>query len=699
MASPTPPAPGTPTPTYEPGKWPEPLLANASVLSSSEVSLAKLLLKLGQGHLFAEWEPAGTSDEEKHGFFAQIQSMHEAYPGGIEGYVENARRLLAQSGACANPLEGWVPSVPAADSGVELTPGDAEFERYEALGLEAAVHLAFAVPAGGLGERLGYSGVKFALPSEISSGASVLQVYAAHVAALQALLTARLGRDVRLPLLVMTSDDTHEKIGALLRQHGYYGLSASQVTLLRQNKVAALSDPQASFAPDGPYRVQTKPHGHGDIHALLHASGIAARWAREGRRWLFLFQDSSTLYFSTYLASLGVAAARGLDLQFVTMPRRAKMALGVLARMQPAAPEPVSAFSSMLGRLVVGAPPDPDDTALPQPRPLIPVEYNQLEPMLANTGGGSDVNGPGGYSAYPGNTNGIIVSLSTYVQCLEASGGAVREFVNPKYADEARTTFKAPTRLECMMQDYAWLLPPTAKVGRAAPRWPAARDPPSPRRGVICATLAAYHPFPCRPLTGGLRRLPARLRLLPVQERPAHRGAARLTGRAAVRRLHLRDGRLRRARRRAPRARRARGARTRARLPRRARAARPRGRPRARLLPLPQPAPAQAAAPGPDRHLGALDAPRRRHRRLHRATRARWRARGARVRRRVAHHPQPARAQRRLAVRPAERRGAQVGLVPRRAAHPRVHAAQERRPHDRGRAARRVGGGGRRAAH
>ena len=71
MASPTPPAPGTPTPTYEPGKWPEPLLANASVLSSSEVSLAKLLLKLGQGHLFAEWEPAGTSDEEKHGFFAQ----------------------------------------------------------------------------------------------------------------------------------------------------------------------------------------------------------------------------------------------------------------------------------------------------------------------------------------------------------------------------------------------------------------------------------------------------------------------------------------------------------------------------------------------------------------------------------------------------------------------------------------------------
>jgi hypothetical protein len=30
----------------------------------------------------------------------------------------------------------------------------------------------------------------------------------------------------------------------------------------------------------------------------------------------------------------------------------------------------------------------------------------------------------------------------------------VPEFVNPKYADVSRTTFKSPTRLECMMQDF-----------------------------------------------------------------------------------------------------------------------------------------------------------------------------------------------------------------------------------------------------
>ena len=54
-------------------------------------------------------------------------------------------------------------------------------------------------------------------------------MYASHVLALQQLLTARLGREVRLPFLVMTSDDTHARIDALLQQHAHYGLAPSQV--------------------------------------------------------------------------------------------------------------------------------------------------------------------------------------------------------------------------------------------------------------------------------------------------------------------------------------------------------------------------------------------------------------------------------------------------------------------------------------
>ena len=99
------------------------------------------------------------------------------------------------------------------------------------------------------------------------------------------------------------------------------------------------------------------------------------------------------------------------------------MALGVVASLAPAPPAATPAVppaatstagaSEMLRKLVVGGGAAaeagaPSGASLP----LIPIEYNQLEPMLA-AAGGSDVNGPGGYSAFPGNTNGLIIGLAT----------------------------------------------------------------------------------------------------------------------------------------------------------------------------------------------------------------------------------------------------------------------------------------------
>ena len=63
-----------------------------------------------------------------------------------------------------------------------------------------------------------------------------------------------------------------------------------------------------------------------------------------------------------------------------------------------------------------------------------------------------------GFSAFPGNINVLAFSLPKYVAVLDKSGGAIPEFVNPKYQDSSKTTFKKPTRLECMMQDYPKLL-------------------------------------------------------------------------------------------------------------------------------------------------------------------------------------------------------------------------------------------------
>lgn len=73
---------------------------------------------------------------------------------------------------------------------------------------------------------------------------------------------------------------------------------------------------------------------------------------------------------------------------------------------------------------------------------------------------------------YPGNTNQFVVKIAPYRRCLEATKGLVPEFVNPKYADEKRSAFSTPTRLECMMQDLPRLFPPHAKVSFAKmERW------------------------------------------------------------------------------------------------------------------------------------------------------------------------------------------------------------------------------------
>lgn len=84
----------------------------------------------------------------------------------------------------------------------------------------------------------------------------------------------------------------------------------------------------------------------------------------------------------------------------------------------------------------------------------INVEYNQLDPLLRATSfPDGDVNDKKtGYSPFPGNINQLVFDLHAYKKAINRTKGSMPEFVNPKYKDEAKTVFKKPTRLECMMQ-------------------------------------------------------------------------------------------------------------------------------------------------------------------------------------------------------------------------------------------------------
>lgn len=424
---------------------PPALAANDALFASADpaaVEAVRALLSCEQAHLFESFPPPGEEDADKLALVAQLSALHAQYPGGLAKYVSNARALLGASAAGENPFEGLSPSVP---EGERIDPSDeAAFDALEAEGLAEAGGAAFVLVAGGLGERLGYHGIKVALPAETATARPFLEVYCRHILALQARVRRAPGGDegAVLPLAIMTSGDTHDATARLLEENARFGMAEGQVTLVRQEKVACLADSAGRLAvnPDNRFEVLTKPHGHGDVHTLLHQSGLAGRWAAEGRRWLLFFQDTNVLVFRAFLAALGVSKRRGFEVNSLTVARRPGEAVGAICRLEDAA----------------------RGTGM-----TLNVEYNQLDPLLrATVSADGDVADPDtGFSPYPGNCNVLLMSLPEYASTLERTGGAVPEFVNPKYADATKTAFKKPTRLECMMQDYPRLLGAGARVG------------------------------------------------------------------------------------------------------------------------------------------------------------------------------------------------------------------------------------------
>ncbi|KAF3787452.1 UDP-sugar pyrophosphorylase [Nymphaea thermarum] len=170
-------------PEMSDGDWaPTNLRKNLCILSHNEIDLAKMLIKEKQGHLFEHWPEPGIDDAAKHGFFNQVTLLNNSYPGGLLSYIRNARSLLADSKAGKNPYDGFIPSVP---SGEVLSFGDENFMMLEEVGVKEACRAAFVLVAGGLGERLGYNGIKLALPSESTSGTLFLQHYIESILALQ----------------------------------------------------------------------------------------------------------------------------------------------------------------------------------------------------------------------------------------------------------------------------------------------------------------------------------------------------------------------------------------------------------------------------------------------------------------------------------------------------------------------------------
>jgi len=255
----------------------------------------------------------------------------------------------------------------------------------------------------------------------------------------------------------------------LLEENENFGMQYDQITLMKQEKVPALENNQAHFARNGTFDIQTKPHGHGDVHSLMAKSRLYSRWMMDmGVRWTFFFQDTNAVSFRSFIAALGVSKKYNFAMNSITIPRLPGQAVGGIADLT----------NKKTGDKMT-----------------INVEYNQLGPLLLSTGEcKGDVADASGFSPFPGNTNSFILDHNVYWKILEQTNGAIPEFVNPKYTDETKTKFKKPTRLECMMQEYPKLLSSDQAVGiTQLPTWLAM----SPVKNNIKDALVKFQKVGC----------------------------------------------------------------------------------------------------------------------------------------------------------------------------------------------------------
>ena len=402
-----------------------------------EKTVLALLKELNQDHILAKYSSA--TPEEKKNFIIQFNELDKVCRGGIKDYLKRAKILLEASKNKVNNFSDTTIEIPNDIPHIEI--GTEEFFELDQLGFNQLKDTVFVLVAGGLGERLGYTGIKIGLQNDLITLRTYIEVYTDFIKSYESRIRKKekVDNEWYIPFCIMTSGDTHDQTISLLKTHNDYGMRPGQISIVKQNKIPAILDNDCHLAlePDK-FLIETKPHGHGDIHYLLYTSGKAKQWIKEGKKYMVQFMDTNVLAFNCVPASIGASVKYKYDVNSIVVPRRPKDAIGAICRINRA-----------------------DGTSVVQN-----VEYNLVDPLLKEKfNGKGDIANETGFCDFPGNLNVIVFRLAPYLNVLEETQGLVPEFVNPKYADETRTKFKSPTRLECLMQDVPKLIKDGETIG------------------------------------------------------------------------------------------------------------------------------------------------------------------------------------------------------------------------------------------
>ncbi|KRX04897.1 hypothetical protein PPERSA_06531 [Pseudocohnilembus persalinus] len=441
-----------------------------------EQQMLQNLKLLGQEHIIQDYNNCFNL-QEKINFLDQYESFQKQIPNGLQGYIQRAKKLIYLNQNNITPFQDLKISNPLQIFQIDFKNYE-KMKELEKIGKKEIDGLCFVLVAGGLGERLGFQGIKINMELDLLTHQTYIQYYIKYILALQ---KRSKNPSCKIPLLIMTSDDTHSETMEILQKNNQYGMEQNQIIILKQDKVPAIQDVDCKIELiKNSLKINTKPHGHGDIHNLIYKNNIHKIWKEQGKKWMYFFQDTNPLCFRSILAQIGISQKNNLIYNTLSMPRKPGEQLGAICRLTTENKKILQQekiFNSYEiqdqnenEKLKLQNQVQQQSNSNQQDQDLtIVVEYNELEQIFQGQQNkncqksikNQDISEPvdkNGFSRLPGNTNTILIKLNEYFEILEETQGIVPEFINPKFKDDQKLIFSSPARLETKMSDFPLLI-------------------------------------------------------------------------------------------------------------------------------------------------------------------------------------------------------------------------------------------------
>lgn len=256
----------------------------------------------GQDHVFAFWPRLNAV--QQGALLRQIGELDLDAVGRI-------RTLLAKPAAVPETGAGGIGPAPV----VELK--GAEEADAVAAGAEALSRgqVGVILVAGGQGTRLGYDGPKGTYGLAPISGASLFEIHARKILALE----RRYGAAV--PFYIMTSQANDADTRRFFAEHGHFGLDPARVHCFPQGMLPAFH-PDGRMVLEAPDRLFTAPDGHGGLLSALARTGMLADMRRRGLTTLFYFQVDNPMVDIAAPAFIGLHLRRGAEMSIKVCAKR-----------------------------------------------------------------------------------------------------------------------------------------------------------------------------------------------------------------------------------------------------------------------------------------------------------------------------------------------------------------------------------------